>query len=454
MPQLLKKILPAAALLFLIVGLWPDARSVYDLTGEEELPGQVRGLVQWVYSAVRPQPVLAPDAANQYADVSPFGMNTFIQNEVLPEVREQSLRMLNEAGITYIRQQFTWEDIEIHGKGDFIDRRNDPNGVDAWAKYDNIVELAEQNDIEIIARLDNPPAWSRALTNTIGTLAPPDNFEDYGDYVAAVVGRYQDRITYFQLWNEPNIYPEWGEQPPDPEAFTELLCTGYRRAKEANPEAVILAGALSPTIAINDRHLNDLIFLQRMYLAGAGECFDIFSAQGYGLFSGPTDQRVRPTVINYPHVVLLRDVMVAYGDAEKPIWISEAGWNAIPDGFDTPFGQVSLEQQARYAAQVYQRTQEDWPFVGVVNYWFFKHHNEDNINDPAYYFRLLEPDFTKMPAFDALAEYATSETAATIEPDPPWKYTWQQARPSLILLGGSLLFFWLLWSLAPPKTST
>jgi hypothetical protein len=362
--------------------------------------------------------------------------------------------MLNEAGITYIRQQFTWEDIEIHGKGDFIDRRNDPNGVDAWAKYDNIVELAEQNDIEIIARLDNPPAWSRALTNTIGTLAPPDNFEDYGDYVAAVVGRYQDRITYFQLWNEPNIYPEWGEQPPDPEAFTELLCTGYRRAKEANPEAVILAGALSPTIAINDRHLNDLIFLQRMYLAGAGECFDIFSAQGYGLFSGPTDQRVRPTVINYPHVVLLRDVMVAYGDAEKPIWISEAGWNAIPDGFDTPFGQVSLEQQARYAAQVYQRTQEDWPFVGVVNYWFFKHHNEDNINDPAYYFRLLEPDFTKMPAFDALAEYATSETAATIEPDPPWKYTWQQARPSLILLGGSLLFFWLLWSLAPPKTST
>ncbi|MFZ0545855.1 MAG: cellulase family glycosylhydrolase [Candidatus Promineifilaceae bacterium] len=448
-----KKILPVVALLFLIVGLWPDANSLYDLTGEEELPGQVRGLFNWFYTAVRPQPNLDATDVNDYADVSPFGMNTFLQNEVLPEVREQSLQMLNQAGIHYIRQQFPWEDIEIHGKGDYIDRRNDPNGVDAWAKYDNIVDLAEQNNIEIIARLDNPPAWTRALTNTIGTLAPPDNYNDYGDYVAAVVGRYKGRITYFQLWNEPNTNAEWGNQPINPEAFTELLCIGYHRAKEANPNAVILAGALSPTIALNDQNQNDLVFLQRMYLDGAGSCFDIFSAQGYGLFSGPTDQRVRPTVINYPHIELLRDVMTAYGDAEKSIWISEVGWNAVPDGFPTPFGQVSLEQQARYAAQLYERAQEDWPFIGVINYWFFKHPNDEKKSEPVYYFRLLEPDFTKMPAFDALADYATSETAAKIKSKPAWKNTWQESRPYFILIGGSVLFFWLLWTLSKETTS-
>ena len=83
---------------------------------------------------------------------------------------------LQGAGFKYIRQQFPWEDIEIHGKGDFTDRRNEPAGIDAWAKYDNIVDLAEQHDVEIIARLDNPPAWTRAMTDTIGTHAPPDNF--------------------------------------------------------------------------------------------------------------------------------------------------------------------------------------------------------------------------------------------------------------------------------------
>ncbi len=82
---------------------------------------------------------------------SPYGMNTFLEQEVLPEVREEILRMLSDSGFRYIRQQFPWEDIEIHGKNDFVDRRNNPEGVDSWAKYDNIVDLAEKYDIEIIA---------------------------------------------------------------------------------------------------------------------------------------------------------------------------------------------------------------------------------------------------------------------------------------------------------------
>jgi polysaccharide biosynthesis protein PslG len=76
--------------------------------------------------------------------------------------------------------------------------------VDAWAKYDRFVDLAEQYDIEIIARLSNPPSWTRALTDTIGSMAPPDNFADYGDFVAATAVRYQGRVRAYQLWNEPN----------------------------------------------------------------------------------------------------------------------------------------------------------------------------------------------------------------------------------------------------------
>jgi polysaccharide biosynthesis protein PslG len=446
-----RRVLVLVALVMFVVALWPPAGSLYDLTGEEELPGQLRGLVHWFYTAVRPQPDLAPEAVTAIPPESPFGMNTFLQLEVLPDVRERSLRMLSEAGFTTIRQHFPWEDIEIHGKGDFIDRRNDPAGVDAWAKYDNIVSLAERYNIEIIARLDNPPSWTRALTDTIGSHAPPDDFDHFGDYVAAVVSRYRDQITYFQLWNEPNIYPEWGEQTVNPEAFTELLCTGYRRAKEVNPEAVILAGALSPTISLSGRDLNDLIFLQRMYQAGAGDCFDIFSAQGYGLWSGPTDRRLRPTVINYPHVLLLRDVLVANGDAEKPIWISEAGWNTVPDGMPAPYGQVTLEQQARYAVDAYALAQAEWPFVGVINYWFFKRPSDAEMDQPWYYFRLLEPDFTATPAYRALVDYATSPEAQVVEPRPGIFYFWQQFRPLLALLGGAVLFHELLRRLTPKE---
>jgi hypothetical protein len=444
-----RKLIPAVALLILIIAIWPKANSLYDLTGEEEIPGQLRGVVHWLYTAIRPQPDQGSVTNIAFSDVLPFGMNTFLQQEVLPSVREQSMQMLQAAGVKFIRQQFPWEDIEIHGKDDFVDRRNDPAGIDAWAKYDHIVDLAKQYDIEIIARLDNPPAWTRVMTDTIGTHAPPDNFEDYGDFVEAVVDRYRGKITYFQLWNEPNIYPEWGEQVVDAEAYTDLLCTGYQRAKAANPDAIILAGALSPTIALDGRDLNDLVFLQQMYRAGAGECFDVLSTQGYGLWSGPTDQRLRPTVINYPHLLFLRDVMVEYGDAGKPIWISEAGWNAVPESMDDPYGRVTDEQQARYAVEAYQRAQDDWPWVGVINYWFFKRPSDVEQNQPWYYFRLLDPDFTPTQAWLAYKGYATNPELAEHAALSNLDSGWERLKPVLALASGAVLFFWLLGFLAP-----
>ncbi|MBW7958772.1 MAG: cellulase family glycosylhydrolase, partial [Candidatus Promineofilum sp.] len=208
------RILLVAAGLALLVGLWPDARSLYDLTGEEQLRGQVAGIVHWLNTAVRPQPDLRPEAVAgspfTFPSVSAFGVNTFLQQEAEEIKRARSLDLVSGAGLRFIRQEFTWEDIEIHGRGDFVDRRNDPTGVDAWAKYDHIVDLAAARDVAIIARLSNPPAWSRAMGDELGTNAPPDDFNDFGDFAAAVAERYRGRIRYYQVWNEPNGNEEWG----------------------------------------------------------------------------------------------------------------------------------------------------------------------------------------------------------------------------------------------------
>ena len=250
--------LVAVAALALLAALWPNARSLYDLTGEEEARGQAAGVVHWLNTAIRPPPRLEPSAVSPsplaYPTVSPFGVNTFLQQEAEPAKRAQILDLVQAAGFRFIRQEFPWEDIEIHAKDDFIDRRNDPTGVDAWAKYDHIVELAAARDVAIIARLSNPPAWSRARGDELGTNAPPDDFADFGDFAAAVAERYRGQIRYYQVWNEPNGNEEWGLQNVDPEAFTQLLCLAYGRIKAADPDAVVLAGALTPTVA-NDLSL-------------------------------------------------------------------------------------------------------------------------------------------------------------------------------------------------------
>jgi hypothetical protein len=402
------------AVLVLTHPLWSSL--LYNVTGEEALLAQVRGGLEWLGNLTRPRPETADFVPAANADVNPFGVNTFLEQEVEPQKRERAVQMIADAGFHWLRQEFPWEDIEIHGKGDFEDRRHEP-ARSAWEKYDQIVDLADQYGLKIIARLSNPPAWSRAAGDAAGSFAPPDDLDDYGDFVEAVVRRYRGRISHYQIWNEPNIYPEWGEQPVSPEAYTELLKVGYTRVKAVCPECVVLSGALAQTIPLGPRDLNDFIFLQRMYDAGAGDYFDVLAMQGYGLWSGPTDRRMRPRVLNFSRPLYLREIMVKNGDAAKPIWITEMNWNAPPpDLSDKPFGAVTPEQQARYAVEAFQRAQQEWPWLGVINVWFFKRPTDTETDQAMYYFRLVEPDFTPMLVYDALKAYFHSDEAQLLYP--------------------------------------
>ncbi len=391
-------------------------RFFWSQTGEETPLAQARGMVEWAGNFTRAPLDTAPLAPVNHAHENPYGINVFLQLEVEPEKRERIVQMAREAGFTWLRQQFPWEDIEIHGRGDFEDRRNvEAVGViSAWDKYDQIVDLAAQYGLNMLVRLDNPPSWSRADPD-MGSLAPPDDLQDFVNYAVAVAERYQGRLRYYQIWNEPNIYPEWGEQFVDPEAYTELLCRTYHALKAVDPEIVVVTGAIAPTIGLDGMNMMDMVFLQRMYDAGAAGCFDVLAAQGYGLNSGPTDRRLRATTVNYGRHLYLRDTMVANADAHKAVWLTEAAWNPQPEDPNIVtslygnFGIVTEAQAARYMPLAYQRAQEEWPWVGPIFYWFFKRPSDSEINQSWYYFRMAEPDFTPLPVYDTMRDYITTQ---------------------------------------------
>jgi polysaccharide biosynthesis protein PslG len=421
-------IVAAVILILLAAGLWLDLKNhglawqfLWNVTGEEEPLPQVRGFVEYLGNFIRPPLNLDPMTPISHTDVTPYGINTFLQQEVEPEKRERSLQMIADAGFGMIRQQFPWADIEVDGRGLYTDTRNDrdgdgqPDTIDAWAKYDNIVELAERYGIQIQARLDNPPAWSRSDPNA-GDFAPPDDYQDFVNFAVAVAERYEGRIRYYQIWNEPNANTEWGNGPANPEQYTDLLCQTYTALKAVDPDIVVISAPLSPTVSLTDTNLNDFIYLQRMYDAGAGSCFDVMAAQGYGFFSGPTDRRMRPQTLTFARNLYIRDLMVANGDAHKSIWISEAAWNAQPEdpGVVTSqygaFGIASEERAARYMPLGYQRALEEWPWIGNISYWFFKRPADYERNQAFYYFRMVEPDFTPLPVYDSMKQYITTQT--------------------------------------------
>lgn len=368
-------------------------------TGEEELVYQVRGLYHLAAAALQPAPETEPFAAVAHTGVNPLGVNTFLELEAEPHKVERSLEMVAQAGFGFIRQEFPWEDIELHAKGDFTDRRHEP-ARSAWEKYDRIVSLAEKHGLEVIARLDKPPPWAGP-----SPYAPPDRIEDYADFVAAVVERYQGQVGYFQLWNEPNLGIEWGGRP-DPRQYARLLCAGYQAAKAANPSAVILAAAMAPTTEQGPENLDDLRYWEALYEAGGGECFDVASAQAYGLWTGPADRRVEAERANFSRPILLRALLVEHGDADKPIWISEAGWNTVPPELPAPYGRVGPERQAAYTVLGLQRALNEWPWMGVMNLWFFRRPDEGERDQPFYHFRLVESSFEPRPAWEAVAAWS------------------------------------------------
>lgn len=388
-------------------------QQLFELTGEEGWLQQARAVGQLAGDLIRPRLDLQPETPIAYNGVNPFGINTFLQQEVEPAKRERQVQLIAAAGFHWMRQEFPWYDIEVSGKGNYDDCRNPPKCISAWDKYDQIVSLAESYKLELLVRLSSPPDWTRADKSARGAFGPPDNINDYADYAAAVATRYKGRVKFYQIWNEPNIFPEWGNQPVDPAAYTRLLCAAYQRLKQVDPNIVVVSGALAPTAELgapNDsggNNLNDTIFLQRMYAAGAARCFDVLSVQGYGLWSAPTDHRLRPLIVNYGRNQVIRDVMVTNGDAHKAIWISEMNWNAVPpeSGIAPQFGRVTLEQQARYAPLAYQRAQEDWPWIGVNAFWYFKRADDSERSQPMYYFRMADPDFNLLPVYATLSDY-------------------------------------------------
>ena len=220
-----------------------------------------------------PPPVFQTRRTLPNTDVNPYGANFFLEREVEAWKRERTVQMAREAGISWARQEFTWAEIEPEP------------GVYNWTKYDEIVDLLRRNNIQVIARLDRPPAWARSKASATGSSGPPDDFETYGRFVRAFAEHYKGKINYFQIWNEPNLGREWNDAPIDPAAYTQLLKIAYENAKAVDSNIRILSAPLAITLgetfganSTQYRNMNDLQFLEEMYDAGAKPYFDILSA--------------------------------------------------------------------------------------------------------------------------------------------------------------------------------
>lgn len=296
------------------------------------------------------------------------------------------LSLVADAGFDWVVQLFSWREIARW--------RHSYN----WVHPDAVVRGAQYYGLNVVARLDQHPRWARTQPAENG---PPDDLNDYGDFVYHVARRYKGQIRAYIIWNEPNLAIEWGGQPPDPVAYVEMLKLAYARIKEADPDALVVSAGLAPTNDQSDEALDDRVYLQAMYDAGAKDCFDVLGAHVYGFAYPPDDPHGAHSGLNLARVQDLRRIMEDHHDQDKPIWATESGWTTTPTEVHD-WQTVTGEQQAAYLVGAFRRAQQEWPWLELLAVWNTGYGLP--LEDDRAGYGLVEPGGELKPAYVALRD--------------------------------------------------
>jgi hypothetical protein len=340
------------------------------------------GGAQFLAPRTYPPPRLGPQQTVQSTNPK-IGVHLRLNGTDDEALLNRELAQVREMGAAWVVDLFPWAYVQPRG----------PRSFD-WRGADLLVAHARQQGLQIIARLDIVPEWARAKDATDRRIDPAF-YDDFARYAAAFAARYRDQVRYIVIWNEPNLFFEWGSREPDPQAYAALLKVVYPAVKAANPAIQIAAGGLSPGQSIPGIRTDDLEFLRGVLAADAP--FDVWAIHSYG-GKAPASEEPHPDRVNFRRVEVYRAALAAAGQA-KPLIVTEGGWNDHPRWS----GAVTPAERLRWTVEAY-RLSATWPDVIAVCFWQFRapttHGYQDNYN-------FVAADGTPRAIYWAVRAYAT-----------------------------------------------
>ncbi len=189
-------------------------------------------------TAAQPLGYLAPRHSNQIG-YSPWGVQSGDNERVLLFERA------GELGVKWTRFLATWPAIERE------------RGCYDFTTIDEPIEAALTNGITpFVCFSGGHPLYSQPLPHPdpnwrliYGVKPAPPILDGQATaawlrFVDATIAHAKDRVSHWEIWNEPNHYAYWGG-PPDAAAYGRLARLTAERIRAAQPGAVIITGALA-----------------------------------------------------------------------------------------------------------------------------------------------------------------------------------------------------------------
>jgi polysaccharide biosynthesis protein PslG len=354
------------------------------------------------FGPVGPPAGAAQASGTGYAATSPeYGMSVFVYGNAA--TTERDLAKLRALKFGWQKSLFRWRDIEGAGKGQFD-----------WQEADRVVRASANAGLKIIARVDFQPAWARVDGAHNG---PPDNYQDYADFIYAFVNRYKagsphGTVQAVEVWNEVNLDREWGGGPISQQSATDyvrLLSMAYSAAKLADPSVTVIAAGLSPTGVSGDSAQPDDVFLTWLFDAGLQGNYDVLGANAN--VQCPCVDAIPGTVPGFGHESFyfrrteqLHDIMAAYGDGNKQIWLMEFGWTTDRVNPSYSWYATTEDNKAELIVQAFQFARQAWaPWIGVMTVWTVADPRW-NPDDEQVWWSVTNPDGTSRLAYDRLMQ--------------------------------------------------
>jgi hypothetical protein len=284
---------------------------------------------------------------------------------------DDAMARSSAAGASLVRIQLYWNRVATAQPASPADP-DDP--AYDWAAIDDQVDAAIAHGLRPVLDFRSAPLWAQGPgANAAGTVSPDPGA--LGEFARAAAVRYQGRVRWWEIWNEPNtsnfLRPQRDADGRSvaPRLYRELVNAAADALHDVDPNNVVVAGETAPRGGRTGHA--PLAFLRKM-LAAPVEA-DVFTHHPYT----PGSPELHAVRANDVYLADLHDwarvvraavragrVVSHDGTPKKRValWVSELSWDSnAPD----PRG-VPTRLLARWTAEAVYRS---WQAGARVVLW-------------------------------------------------------------------------------------
>ena len=307
---------------------------------------------------------------------------------------------LAQTGASWTRIMVRWNYLQPKAPGVAYAADVNGDGYDDHyvAELETVVAALHAKGIQVILTGNDIPKWAanpkyckgKFTTSAVIRVGSPSvmaAFQKFGKFVA---GHFKDPALYdvrhFEVWNEPNlgsgIYPQIvGKTAVGPAAYVKMLKAFHTGAKQANPKAVVIAGATSRfgSNGNDDASVSPQWLARYLKAQGAAKWFDAYSHHPYTKIGSSPVPSVPPKQSKKAVTLGNIDVLLKLFPG-KPFYLTEFCYSTAPDK-DLFCVVVSREDQARYLRQAYAFVKR-YPQIKVMLWFLVRDWQKDPVLTP------------------------------------------------------------------------